>query len=272
MTVDQNKIIEVNKSALGFHTSNLDRVQKLCDPLKYLGITTFCYLRLFEGSTYLRICNHDAWAKYSLQNIHDSGKAFSKIATLTGSEVTSFIWPDETTDHLLIQLKNHNICHGISFYRRTGNSIENWNFSSQPGNSQVYELYTKHKALLWKFIQYFCEQAADLMDHSDPRRLAIYKDGNPIASATTSLAEDNISKFLQGIQTKQYIMRYNKSLAFISERERQCLELIAKGFTQSDQMGLPSHIVERYLDQVKLKLGAACKNELLDALEYNHFD
>jgi hypothetical protein len=262
----------MNKSALEFDLSNIDRVQKLCDPLKYLGITTFSYRKMFDDATYLRICNQDAWSRYHIQHIHGPGTVFSKILTLVDAETTSFIWPDETRDYFLRALRDHNICHGISFYKRTGTFIEGWNFASESDNSQIYEIYMKHKALLWKFIQYFCEQAADLMDHSDPRRLAIYKDGNPIVPATTSLAEDNIGKFLQGIQTKQYIMRYNKNLAFISERERQCLELIAKGFTQSEQMGLPSHTVERYLDQVKLKLGATCKNELLDALEHNHFD
>lgn len=151
----------------------------------------------------------------------------------------------------------------MSFYKRTDNFIEHWGFCGQG----VYEVYLKRSDLLWKFAQYFSECAEDLIDHSDPSKLGIFKNGHNILPQTNLLGEENIGKFLQGIETRKYFIKCNRNWAFISEKEKQCLELAVKGLGQSSQTGLSSYIVGRHLDEVKFRLGAACINEVLDAFK-----
>jgi hypothetical protein len=143
----QKIVLNNNKSALDYHISNVGRINQLCDPLKYLGISTFGYMKMFDDSTYLHLCNQDDWSRYYIQNIHDSGDVFTKMFPMVDSEITTFIWPNETRDPLLLDLKDHDIFHGFTFYKRTKNYIEHWSFCTKPNNTQVYDLYFKHKDL-----------------------------------------------------------------------------------------------------------------------------
>jgi len=269
MNIDQSLIIDTNKSALDFHISNFERVQQLCEPLKYLGITSFGYMKMFDDLRYLHICNHDKWSRYFFQNVHNTGNVFSKILSLVDSNVISFIWPHETTDDLLLNLRDHNIFHGMTFYRREYNFIEHWSFCAPPENTEVYDLYLKHSNLLWKFSQYFNEAAEDLIDHSNPHKLGLYKNEHNISPPKNSLKEDNIEKFLQGIERKKYFIRYDRNWTFISEKEKICLELASKGTRHSDQICFSPSIIDAHLNEVKVRLGAASRNELLNAFAFN---
>ena len=64
-------------------------------------------------------------------------------------------------------------------------------------------------------------------------------------------------------------MRCNQNWDFISEREKEYLELISGELKQSNQVDFSPHIVERYLEEIKFKLGVTCKNEILDALKHS---
>lgn len=268
--MDQRIILDNNKSALDYHISNVGHINELCDPLKYLGITTFGYMKMLDDSTYLHLCNQDNWSRYYIQNVHDSGEVFSKRLAIVDIEITTFVWPNETKDRLLLDLKDNNIFHGFTFYKRADNYIEHWNFCTNPNNTQVYDLYYKHNELLWKFVTYFCDNANDLIDHTDTRKLAKYKNGNSIAPEKSKLGKESINKFLQGIETKQYLLKNKQTWAFISVREKQCLQLVSEGLAQeeiSQQVGISPNRVEHYLNESRRSLYANSMNELLVAFE-----
>ncbi len=259
--VDKNTMLDANRSALNFHISSVERVQKLCDPLKYLGITSFGYLKIFNDSRYLRINNEDKWSRYFIENVHDMGKVFSRLFSLANSEVISLVWPEETTDDLLLALKSHDMFHGITFCKQTDGFVESWNFCTELGNTGIYELYFNHGDLLWKFIQYFSECAPDLIDHSDRGKLGIYKNGYNIPPSKSVVGQGSVEKFLRGIETKEYFLKCNQTWAFISEIERQCLEAASRGVRESNSL------VCTCLDNVKLRLGIASIDELLEAFK-----
>jgi hypothetical protein len=269
MSAGQDLIIDRNKSALDFHIANVDRFQQLCDPLKYLGTPIFGYMKIFDDARYLHICNHDKWSRYFFQNVHNTGRVFSKVISVVDSNVISFVWPNETTDGLLLNLKDHNIFHGITFYRRRDNFIENWSFCAPPENTEVYELYLKRTDLLWKFAQYFNEAAEDLIDHSESRKLGFYKNEHNIFAPKEFLKEEDIERFLQDIEIKKYFIKYDRNWTFISEKEKICLELALKGTRYSDKICFSPNIIDAHLNAVRIRLGAASRNELLHAFQFN---
>lgn len=263
--ISEQALVDINKSALEFHNSTVSRVKKLSSPLKYLGITTFGYMKMFSDSRYLHICDHDEWSKYYFRNIHDAGTVFSKIISMVGLDITPYIWPTDKMDKLLFNLKRHNIFHGLTFYRRTGDYIEHWSFCTEPNNTQIYNLYFQQKDLLWKFVQYFCDNAQDLIDHTDARKLGSYKNGSNIQQQNGFLTNESINKYLQFIETKGLFVKNNRNWAYITNFEKKLLQNLTQGLSQRDvavKMGISENLLQKTLNDLKLKLGVISLRDL----------
>ena len=68
---------------------------------------------------------------------------------------------------------------------------------------------------------------------------------------------------------KKYFIRHDRNWTFISEKEKICLELASKGIRHSDQICFSSSLIDAHLNEVKVRLGAASRNELLNAFAFN---
>ena len=272
--MDQS-VIDKNKMALDYHISNIERVKQICEPLKHLNITTFGYLKIFDDSRYLHICNKDKWSRHYFKNIHDDGETLPKAMALVDSKKSMFIWPTKTEDSLLTDLKNYRIWHGMSFCRRKDNFVENWSFCTDPKNEQISNFYLKHYDLLWKFVEYFTSKAGDLLDCSDSRKFATYKNGVNISSAKSALSEQSIKQFLNEIEINKFLIRGKQRQAFLSKRERDCLQLLSRGFTHKNiarQLDLSPRTVEQYINNVKYKLETTNKIDIINAFEESIID
>ena len=178
------KIIHTpNKVALEFHDSCRERLIELCDPLKYLDISTFAYMKFYENSKYFLLTNHFEMADHYFKSIPNYGDNFSEIVPHSIDRFSRYIWPIETTDKIHLELQKFDLIKGVTLYRRVDDYVESWCFIGDSNKNQIHELFLNHEELLWKFAQYFTTMAANLIDTSDPKKLATYKCGFDIAPA-----------------------------------------------------------------------------------------
>jgi DNA-binding CsgD family transcriptional regulator len=184
---------------------------------------------------------------------------------MVGFDITPYVWPTDITDNLLLMLKRHNIFHGFTFYKRTDEYVEHWSFCTEPNNTQIYSLYFQQKDLLWKFVQYFCNNAQDLIDHTDTKKLGTYKNGSNIQQKHGFLTNESINKYLQFIETKGLFVKNNRNWAHITNFEKKLLQNLAHGFSQQDvagKMGISQSLLQNTLNDLKLKLGVISLRDL----------
>lgn len=258
----RDSIINTNKLAIDYHISNIKRIQTLCDPLKYLGITTFSYMKIYKDSTYLHISNQDEWSQHYLKNISDNGEAFTTALSHIDKKILTFFWPTNTNDFLLETLKHFKLWNGITFYKKGSDFIENWSFATSPDNAQVPLIYSQHQDLLWKFIHYFMLQIQDLLNCLDKNKFAKFKNHIRIFSEDTFFPEKKILQFLDSIEDAKIPIEGT----ILSVREKECLELLAKGFTYkniANHLNLSPRTVETYIHQTKQKFNVYKKIDLL---------
>ncbi len=144
------------------------------------------------------------------------------------------------------------------------------------------EIYHKHDldALLGKIYKQIVpvvdwkKRASVVINHKRP----IF-DNNNVVTGLISHATDvtgtivegivgNFMKFLPPEVTKSFTIENKQNTIKLSKRQKQCLLLLARGKTATDIaniLNISNRTAEHYIDDVKVKLNCATKQELIDA-------
>src|SRR5437868_4214178 len=70
------RLNEMNTSAYQYLICISDQVEKICKPLSNLGISYFCYTRVFKNGAYLSVGSHLNYRKVYLSTIKSLDNSF----------------------------------------------------------------------------------------------------------------------------------------------------------------------------------------------------
>ncbi|MEK6734723.1 MAG: helix-turn-helix domain-containing protein [Pseudomonadota bacterium] len=267
---------EVNKPALHYCLCSMPRMKELAAPLQvYLGICSFSYMRIYKDCSYMSLLNgYEEFKKTYFETIEQSDSHFVHTMQNTLLNEPNFtIWPTERKNlsPVFSLLDAHNIWHGFQVSFRRDNYCELFSFTFDKLSGDKTDFFLKNIPLFIKFIDYFKTQAADLIDDSDKRKIAIFPKKFDIGLGEN---EVDTNGFLNSINRPFLIKAHDGHFTKLTKRETECLKIFANNKTAKEIaniLNLSHRTVELHLEHIKQKLGISFKNQLFDLYKSSFF-
>ena len=267
-----------NLIAFQYNASIDHRMKELCEPLKYLGLTHFGYLKFFKDGTYLKLGNDLRWIEnYLKNNLADKTEAFAESLKLVPRfKLDHQIWPQSKGQDCIAELYNFNICNGINFCYKSDDYIEVYYFATKKDNDQIINIYMNHLPCLQKFSLFFKDKAKDLININDHNKLAC-QDSNvsffDAVSAQESISTPDINSFAHDTKINRYFLNGKYWDTYLTKQEALCLKYLSIGRTTKEIgkiISLSSRTVESYIENIKLKLGVRNTSIIIDIFLENN--
>ncbi len=264
-----------NKFAFEYSANFISEFNKIIEPLQYLKIPVFSYLKIINDNRYLMLCNHSKWLQYHFKNIHNQGRFFANESNMALKYKTHYLtWPSIPTDHVLTALHNYDIWNGISFFKKSESSLERFCFATNINDFSLSSLYLNHIDLLKRFLRYFGDKSKIMLKNYDYDYLATFKD---IAASKTNQIPKSFNKEEFFINYPINKLSINGNNIELSKREAESLKYLSEGRAIKEiaqLMKLSPSTIESYIYHIKIKAGYARRSELIKAyqncLKYSH--
>jgi len=249
-----NQIDITNESAFLYTQAVRPQIIDICDPLKCFNMKNFGYLKIFTNSAYLRLGSTPLEYQKRFLKIPTLTKTLEEPAhQCTKSTDTYFIWPTKITKDPIISLAHeYNIWHGVTIYYKNFDHIELFSFSFDCSHDDKTNFFINNVECLTQFSQYFKLKARHLINCSDQRRLAMFKDGLDL-----KMFDD---------PTLSQEKNQEKPIKF-SKQENNCIKFLAQGRTMKEVgriLNLSPRTVESYIRNIKNKTGLNYKSQIVD--------
>lgn len=270
-------INQKNLSFLLFSETIEEYITSICNPLKYLNINYFGYLRFYKDGTYLKLSNNLLWTKfYIINNLADKSSAFAEtIVDFPLSKLKIQLWPNSKGNDCLSSLYEHDIWNGINCSIKHEDFIEIYYFATKRENIQILDLYINNLELLIKFNTYFYDKITKIVNFKDKKNLAMQENQIPffmeanskVETPNSALQSVDVESFSQKIGPSYYYISDEYSHIRLTKRELECLHYLSHGRT-AKEIGkitkLSFRTIEDYINNLKLKTGVNTRSQLID--------
>lgn len=267
-----------NSLSVQYNEGVLSTLIDLCTPLfQTFGLSAFGYKRIFKDGRYLFLSTNNQWQSYHLHQIHDHGNFFKNaMAECSSSAESSFyrtLWPSSSSDHFLQSLNHYGMWNGINFYRKKGDSIELWTFSTNAEQHQDPNSYMQMLNHLEHFITFFNVKACDIIDVSDQKRLAKFKNGlDLILPEKPEFTLSDKDFFLDSTKIEHIPLMVGSHFVHLSKRQSECVKLVSYGKSVKEVarlLKISPRTVETFLEIVKWKTGYATTSEVIESFHHS---
>lgn len=268
-----------NISAYQYAKAIYARYTDIVKPLSYLGIDHFGYMKIFKNGSYLALNDDLNYMRAYFSTIKNQGEFFKTelcpIAELKYTMVPTVI--DEFSrkqDPIMHLAYDFNIWNIFCIYRCDATDFaEVFCFATGKDRQIDSKFYLDNILLLEQFIKYFKQQAADLIDTTDKRKLA-YFDERFNFDAGCTIEKHKIHEFLDKISVGDVCLlgRSGDKIA-LSKQESKCIKFISLGNSMKETakiLNLSPRTVESYLNNVKFKTGYYYKSQLIKSFLDSH--
>ena len=268
------RLEEINLSAYQYVEAVSDQFTQICEPLFKLGIKYFEYFRVFSDGGYLRLINNIDYCKVYLSVIKEAGPFFKQQATKASinksysfllTDINQFDKKKEPIIHLLYDF---DIWNCLKIYKlHADNFMEIYTFSMARNDLQATQLFLNYYPFFEHFINYFNEQAAELISCNDKKKLAYFKSHfDFLAMSQENILVHKAEQFLRETQLMRKLVKGKGVDIRLSKRETQCLEYLALGKSMKEigrSLELSPRTIEFYLKNIKQKTGIRSKEEII---------
>lgn len=221
------------------------------DDLLSHGISYFNYLRVQSNGQYCLLSSHSEVIKYLFEN---TIPVAAPVAEETVSHKFNYlVLPEKSYEKALDDFQNRfNLGNFIDLVECEKNCIELFCFGSAANNPQIINFYLNRIDILEKFKSLFKEKTQGLIKRQMKTELI--------------LPQQMMPEYINIINAKYALDGANLTL-----REVQCLRLLQQGKTAKQTakiLHLSSRTVESYLENIKSKLNATNRVDLLNKLTH----
>jgi len=279
------------------------RVQEFCLPLKHdFNINVFSYFRFYDGGYHICLSNSLDFMQIYMPHDYNYRTEFSKtkLQFLKQQGYSRVLWPENTTDELILKSRNKDIDHGYNLHSCCENYVEAFFFATSQKHSTLRNLYDRYAVSLENFATCFVNNF-NLEISSFKKNEMVFsphmrKYHNKINSlhSHSELIDQNISSFntqltklnlgditspSQNPQLEVYLDLNNLSnnninlipgrallIEGLSQREKECLKHASYGYSAKEIaliLSLSPRTVECYLQNIRYKTQS---NSIMDAL------
>ncbi len=236
---------------------------QLTEPLyKNFGISTFAYTKIFEDRIF-KISSNNEWFRFHITNEFYQQDHYQKDILQFDNNNTYIKFWNDASSNLVQAMYQHNLWYGVSIYKKFEDYIEMWSFATNKDNYNIVDFYMNNIDFLRRFIFYFKNKAAKLIDSSDKEKFIYRKKKLILDSNNNNLTENK--NFLHETMLN-YININNKTEVHISRREMECMYMLSLGLSPKEIgkiLDISHRTVETYIHKVKHKFGYHYKRELV---------
>lgn len=240
-----------------FLTSSAE-VDAIIQPLKdHLGITSFVYQKNFLDGSEIRLSNQPQWVKYYYEKQLYKYSIFEHAPNQY--QKSRLLWaslPQHQT--VLSKAKKFNIDHGITFVEPQADGCEFFFIGTTPQNPEVMSHYLNQLDVLEKFLIYFKEKTAPLIDKAKQNKILLIDKINNNAPVFDETPKFDRDAFLSRLNLKE-----NPNF---SAREWDCVKLLIQGYTFkmiARTLNISARTVETHVEHIKQKSNCHTKSELI---------
>ncbi len=254
---------------------NCEEVARICHPLfNKTPLEFFGYVRYYDNGEALYLSSAPSiQASWILKGLYPTRSELD-LLVLHGLK-TTYLSPDaplpfggevspEKYENVIALAYDHKLFHLLYFVHRKRNYYRVCGFGTQKQNHHILNFYISASQYLERFIPYFEENA----DHL----IGSYQNKNHILLPIYNMLPDS-SPILDKIDAFNFELdecdrkKMNSVLCKLSNREEECLRLIAQGHTMKStaiKLGISHRTVEQHLRNLKDKLGFNTKSQLVE--------
>lgn len=156
---------------------------------------------------------------------------------------------------------------GIQIFKRHNAFTEIFTFASPNETNTVLQFYSNHREIINKFIYYFKDKAAHLIERAMQDPFIVPE--NMLAISNNQAVPSIDTESLKNVfDTRHYYFDDNVAIK-LSKRELQCLNLYLKGLSTSQiatLMSVKKVTADTFMRNVKHKFNCSSKPELFEKL------
>lgn len=247
-----------------------DEVNKICHSLfKNTPINYFDYARFYDSGELMYLgVSPDFLTKAYVRDLMPSKEELSLIDG-SGLKVSflSHYMPippgaDEVNpgkyNEIIACAAECGIYHRLYFIERHSDYYRTCGFGVKSNVGTVFNFYINYMANMQKFIKHFESKARNLMLKANETSQIILPNYHKRILQNYQEPDSAVNKIISDFSTED---------AQLTIREKECLSLIAQGYTMKSaakKMNISHRTVEQHLRNVKDKLGINTKNQLVE--------
>ncbi|MBX9786967.1 MAG: LuxR family transcriptional regulator [Alphaproteobacteria bacterium] len=255
---------ELYANLLNYNESiNSTIVSSFRDLQNNYGINYFYHIKIIKNFSFF-ICSNLEYLKHAFANELFASRypTFQNIVSnLEKKEVRKFLWTGNPPDKPHECIYDFGIWNGYTFYERLEDGLEAWGFGADKNNTNIVNFYINNEYNLMDYIFHLKDKYKNLFDISTvpcliPSNLTFSNDFPNIASKE-SLPKKEIKKY------------YLTSDLSLSKRQAECIIASIKGQSAKEiarGLNLSPRSVEKYLENLKSKMGCATMREMFEKL------
>jgi DNA-binding CsgD family transcriptional regulator len=245
------------------------QVATICNPLTALDIVYFHYIKSFQDGSRISLCNHADWVEHYYTNRYYLTPSIDKDPR--NNITANYFWNDLAGTKPFDTLREKfDIANGITLVKRTNNSCSFYYFGARADKNSILSFYLNNLTVLERFILYFMDKASNIIDVANKNRIVLPFSQQQNNSSDVISPMDNIRNFINQTPIKKYRFTDDGKEVCFSPRQMACIIGILEGKSAkgiSEQLNLSIRTIENYIDQLKIKLNCARKEEVVYKLQ-----
>lgn len=248
-------------------TAACSNVAEICKPLfTFAPITLFIHARIYKDGNYWALTNRDDWISYFHQAKYINPEVFDK--PIKSGRYLALKDLDIPDVQLKVARESFNADYWFNIIETQDDYYDITGFATHRNNSTIIDTYLNDFDVYQHFLFYFKDKAHALIENAEMNRV-LQPSLRYDQSKITMLDENKIRKenFYAQTPIKKYYLNPEDSNKYITQREFDCLNLMAKGKQIKEiarDLMLAPRTIESYLNNIRTRLGCRSRSQLMD--------
>lgn len=232
-------------------------MQTFAKPLHVIGINYFTYDKNYDDGTHIRLTTHGHWIEnYYREEIYN-GAIFEKDLRLFDNGYVFWSWLNR--EPVYAAAAEHDIDHGITIIRKQSKSCDFYHFGTSCKNFLSPEKLLENLNLLYRFIDFFHEQAAGLIYRAEKTRIRLpnlHSEYIKLPSLKTFPTQAAFAEFLNKTEVQRLYLGEKFNNSYLTRREIDIVRMLITGKRAveiSQELILSDRTLEVHMSHIKDK-------------------
>lgn len=257
------------KAAYEYNKIHQSFLSSLGQPLRdHYGCDLVAYFRFYSNDNMIFLTTNDKWCDYTFkhQNWLPPQDALYGLQKALENGEYYFIWPSKPDNKEAIYLAywDHSIWNGMTIIKKYYDCLEAYCFASSAMSEEITDLYLNHHDIFERFILYFRDKTANIMESYNFNRFFLISPIQPFINKSD--CDINFHYYIHKILTKHHHLRVHEKDIILSQQEISCLSLLSKGKSIKEiacDYNISPRTVETYLGRIINKTSYSTKSQLI---------
>lgn len=246
-------------------------VVDLCHSLfANLKFNAFGYTRVNKNGSRFILETNEQWLQhYSsigfFENFDHERSLFTNMSKAESSAYHSLVLTGQPESDIHKSLYDLNLWNSMSLYVKNKDCVEAFHFSTKRNNTDIINLYVNHQDLILRFAQFFREKVGHIIGNKYPTTQIQNPGDLDVIFNNERLTETDVDEFIKDTNLRKVYLPTHD--IYLSKREAECLHHVCNGRSIkyiANLIDISPRTVEKYLSNMRTKLGVMFKSELVE--------